>query len=298
MTALRWQGFLEQCGYAVRVSEAWSGKLTDLLIALHAFRSYPSIALFKKTYPDKPIALIMTGTDLYRDMPTHPEVLQSMEMANAIILLQSAAMDLVPAHLQAKTQVIYQSVKAIQRKPLLKRRFLVSVIGHLRPEKDPFCIVRSLAFTLPESALHVIHLGNAMRPEMRQQALAYDSTEERYQWLGELSHAKTLQALSRSHLMVISSLMEGGAHVVSEAIAIGVPVIASDIPGNRGLLGEYYPGYFPVRDERALAQLLQQAETDPNFYESLERHIQARQQYVKPESELRSIQALTKRLLN
>jgi len=231
-------------------------------------------------------------------MPTHPEVLQSMEMADAIILLQSAAMDLIPAHLQAKTQVIYQSVKAIQRKPLLKRRFLVSVIGHLRPEKDPFCIVRSLAFTPPKSTLRVMHLGNAMSPEMRQQALAYDHTEAHYQWLGELSHAKTLQALSRSHLMVISSLMEGGAHVVSEAIAIGVPIIASDIPGNRGLLGEHYPGYFPAGDERALAKLLQQAETDPNFYEALERHIQARQQYVKPESELHSIQALAKRLLN
>lgn len=240
----------------------------------------------------------MTGTDLYRDMPTHPEVLQSMEMADAIILLQSTAMDLIPAHLQAKTQVIYQSVKAIQRKPLLKRRFLVSVIGHLRPEKDPFCIVRSLAFTPPKSNLHVMHLGNAMSPKMRQQALAYDHTEARYQWLGELSHAKTLQALSRSHLMVISSLMEGGAHVVSEAIAIGVPIIASDIPGNRGLLGEDYPGYFPAGDERALAKLLQQAETNPSFYQALEKHIQKRQQYVKPETELRSIKDLAKRLLN
>jgi putative glycosyltransferase (TIGR04348 family) len=298
MTALRWKGFLEKSNYAIRVSEAWSGKPTELLIALHAFRSHPSIALFRKAHPDKPIVLIMTGTDLYRDMPSHPEVIQSMQMVDAIVVLQSAALDLIPSKLKKKTQLIHQSVKPILRKPLLKRDFLVSVIGHLRIEKDPFCLARSLAFTLPESNLRVVHLGKAMSPEMRKQALGYSKRLKRYQWLGELSHAKTLQVLSRSHLMVISSIMEGGAHVVSEAIAIGVPVIASDIPGNRGLLGENYPAYFPVGDATALGQLLQKAETSSTFYQSLVRHIRERQKYTRPESEMRSITTLAKCLLN
>lgn len=298
MTALRWKEFLEQKAYVVRISQAWSGKPTDLLIALHAFRSHPSIALFKKAHPDKPIALIMTGTDLYRDMPSHPEVIQSMQMADAIVVLQSAALDLIPSKLKKKAQLIHQSVKPILRKPVLKRDFLVSVIGHLRAEKDPFCIARSLAFALPDSNLRAVHLGKAMSPEMRKQALAYSKRLKRYQWLGELSHAKTLQVLSRSHLMVISSIMEGGAHVVSEAIAIGVPVIASDIPGNRGLLGDDYPAYFPVGDANALAKLLQKAETSPAFYQSLVRHIRARQKYTRPASEMRSIAGLVKRLLN
>jgi glycosyltransferase involved in cell wall biosynthesis len=241
---------------------------------------------------------MMTGTDLYRDMPTHPEVLLSMQAADTIVVLQPAALDLIPSKLKKKSKVIYQSVKPILRKPLLKRDFLVSVIGHLRVEKDPFCIARSIALTLPESNLRVVHLGKAMNPEMRKQALAYSMRLKRYQWLGELGHAKTLQVLSRSHLMVISSIMEGGAHVVSEAIAIGVPVIASDIPGNRGLLGENYPAYFPVGNATALAQLLHKAETSPAFYQSLVRHIQARQKYTRPASEMRSIAALVKRLLN
>jgi glycosyltransferase involved in cell wall biosynthesis len=240
----------------------------------------------------------MTGTDLYRDMPSHPEVIQSMQMADAIVVLQSAALDLIPKKLKKKAQLIHQSVKPILRKSLLKRDFLVSVIGHLRAEKDPFCIARSLAFASPESNLRAIHLGKAMSPEMRKQALDYSKRLKRYQWLGELSHAKTLQVLSRSHLMVISSIMEGGAHVVSEAIAIGVPVIASDIPGNRGLLGDDYPAYFPVGDANALAKLLQKAETSPAFYQSLVRHIRARQKYTHPASEMRSIATLAKQLLN
>jgi glycosyltransferase involved in cell wall biosynthesis len=98
--------------------------------------------------------------------------------------------------------------------------------------------------------------------------------------------------------MVISSIMEGGAHVVSEAISAGVPVIASDIPGNRGLLGDDYPGYYPVGDELELAKLLLRSERDPLFYQALEQSIQARQKYVMPEFEQASLHHLVHALLS
>jgi glycosyltransferase involved in cell wall biosynthesis len=145
--------------------------------------------------------------------------------------------------------------------------------------------------------VQVIHLGKAMEDDMNRQALLFADTTSRYQWLGELSHEETLAHLSRSHLMVISSLMEGGAHVVSEAISAGVPVIASDIPGNRGLLGEDYPGYYSVGNEVELAKLLQRAETQPEFYQALEQGIKARQKYVQPEFEQESLEKLLLALL-
>jgi glycosyltransferase involved in cell wall biosynthesis len=64
--------------------------------------------------------------------------------------------------------------------------------------------------------------------------------------------------------------MEGGANVLSEAIVAGVPVLASRIPGNMGLLGGHYSGYFPVGDTRALARLLYRAEKDTSYYQKLE----------------------------
>jgi glycosyltransferase involved in cell wall biosynthesis len=230
-------------------------------------------------------------------MASHPEVLKSMEISDAIVILQSAALTMIPKHLQTKTHVIYQSTKSVKRKTLLKKSFLISVIGHLRPEKNPFCTAESLKYLRLESKIQVLHLGKAMNPEMKSLAKAYSKELKSYQWLDELSHSETLQQLSRSHLMVISSLMEGGAHVVTEAIAIGVPVIASDIPGNRGLLGDDYPGYYPVGDANALALALQKAEFDSSFYESLEAHIKKRQRYVQPEFELNSIKALLNRLI-
>jgi putative glycosyltransferase (TIGR04348 family) len=296
MTALRWQRFLEELGYSVGVTESWSGGDTSLLIALHAYRSHQSIVEFKKKYPNRHIVLILTGTDLYRDMENHSEVIQSMEMADQLITLQSSALDSIPASLRYKAQVIYQSVEIDINNSLTKEDFLVSIIGHLREEKDPFCIARSLPLLPADSKITVRHLGQAMNSEMKDLAKHFNATIDRYQWIGEVSHADALRMLSESRLMVISSRMEGGAHVVSEAIALGIPVIASDIPGNRGLLGEDYPAYYPVADESALANLLYRSETMPTFYASLQKYIDLRKELIKPAREKQSIQELVSTL--
>jgi putative glycosyltransferase (TIGR04348 family) len=292
MTALRWQGFLEELGYSVEVTESWSGGSAGVLIALHAYRSHQSILQFKKKYPSRPIVLILTGTDLYRDMQSHSEVLQSMEMADQLIVLQSSALDSIPPSLCYKAQVIYQSVEIDLPDPITKEDFLVSIIGHLREEKDPFCVARSLPLLPADSKINVRHLGQAMSSQMEDLARNFNATLDRYQWIGEVSHVNALRMLSQSRLMIISSRMEGGAHVVSEAIALGIPVIASDIPGNRGLLGEDYPAYYPVGDESALANLLYRSETMPTFYASLQKHIDLRRELIKPAREKQSIQEM------
>jgi putative glycosyltransferase (TIGR04348 family) len=292
ITALRWQRFLKALHYRSTVSEQWSGQACDLLIALHGLRSYDSIQRFKDAHPDRPLVLIMTGTDIYRDLQGSPKVVMSMEASDAIVVLQPAAMNALPEGFHRKVQVIYQSVKAPKRKNPPARSFLALVIGHLRAEKDPFCAVESLSFLRSESRLRLVQLGKAMSPEFEARAVALEKSFDRYRWLGQRSHANTLQWLSRSHLMVISSIMEGGAHVVSEAIAMGIPVIASDIAGNRGLLGENYPAYFPVGDQAALAKLLAQAEFDQEFYQSLCDAISARHHITLPELEQASIQKL------
>ena len=301
ITALRWQGFLKHLGHSSRITQSWSGEHTDLLLALHAYRSHSSILQFKRQHPNQPVILIMTGTDIYRDILSRGEVRhavqQSMHLASQIVLLQSASLEQIPREFVDKVTVIYQSTKGVTRKPPPKRHFLVSVIGHLRPEKDPFCITRALPLLTSASTIKVTHLGKAMSSEMRAHAKQCNTRLARYQWLGEQSHAKTMQILSRSHLMAITSLMEGGAHVITEAIAIGVPVIASDIAGNRGLLGDDYPGYYPAGDEKALARLMQKAENDSQFYQALEKCVHRRRQLVQPAFERRSIKKLLSRHL-
>jgi glycosyltransferase involved in cell wall biosynthesis len=91
--------------------------------------------------------------------------------------------------------------------------------------------------------------------------------------------------------------MEGGAHVVSEAIALGIPVIASNIPGNRGLLGDDYLGYYPVGNEAALASLLYHCEMTPDFYAALKKQIDVRSDLISPKREMQLIQELMLQLI-
>ena len=289
---MRWQNFLEELGYAVVITESWSGADSAMLIALHAYRSHSSMMEFHKNHPDKPIVLVLTGTDLYRDMAVHAEVVHSMEIADKLIVLQSAALESIPLHLRYKAQVIYQSVSVDMAPSIASSDFQITVIGHLREEKDPFCIARSLPFIPADSKISVLHLGMAMDAHMERAARGYNESLERYQWIGEVSHADALKMLSKSRLMVISSRMEGGAHVVSEAIALGIPVIASDIPGNTGLLGDDYLGYYPVGNDDALASLLYRCETMPDFYLALKKQIDLRRDLISPQREKQSIQEL------
>jgi glycosyltransferase involved in cell wall biosynthesis len=93
----------------------------------------------------------------------------------------------------------------------------------------------------------------------------------RYDWLGDVPRGRALQILARCRLLVLSSKMEGGANAISEAVVAGTPVLASRIDGSVGLLGEGYPGYFPVGDTKALAALLRRVETDARFFAKLKR---------------------------
>ena len=298
ITALRWQQHLEHLGHSVSIAESWRNEPAELLIALHALRSHQAIAAFHAAQPDRPVVLILTGTDLYRDLAgdaaTRTAVLASMRCATRLVGLHDELADAVPAEFHHKLVVIHQSVPALLRQPHVSDPFLVSVIGHLRDEKDPFCIVHALRQLPPppQAVLQVVHLGKAMDERHRLQARQAMQDDPRYQWLGELPHAAALQWLVRSDLMVISSRMEGGAHVVSEAIAAGVPVLASDIAGNRGLLGATYPGRFAVGDAAALAGLLQQAMTQPAFLAQLTDAVLARRALVSPDTERDAIAQL------
>lgn len=269
-TAARWARLLRGLGHAVRVQVAWDGAPADVMIALHARRSHESIARFAAACPGRPLVVVLTGTDLYRDIRSDRDARESMRLAARMVVLQEKGLDELSAGLRSKTRVIYQSARAARAPAPLGRCFEVVVSGHLRPEKDPFRAAAALAHLPAASRIRVTHIGAAMAPDMARRARAWMRREPRYRWLGAQPHRKALRTLARGRLMVISSLMEGGANIVCEALAAGVPVIASRVSGNVGMLGADYAGYFPVGNERALARLLRLAESDSRFYRRLQ----------------------------
>jgi putative glycosyltransferase (TIGR04348 family) len=240
---------------------------------------------WKDRYPDRPLALVLTGTDLYRDIHASATARASLELADRLVVLQEKGLDELDPALRVKTDVIFQSTRPLARRVPPRRFFLVTVIGHLREVKDPFRSALALRLIDRDLAVRVVQLGKPIEAGMGEQARALMAAQPRYRWLGELDHARAMRWLARSHAMVISSRMEGGAHVVSEAIAAGVPVIASKISGNLGLLGEDYPGYYPVGDEIALAATITRAASDRGYLEALEAGVRARVELVDPRRE-------------
>ena len=162
--------------------------------------------------------------------------------------------------------------------------------------KDPFRTANAVRLLPASSRIKVLHAGGALSPDMESEALAETKSNPRYSWLGELPRWKTLRLLASSRLLVLTSHMEGGANVVSEALACSIPVISSRISGSIGLLGEGYPGYFPVGDTQALADLLHRVETDQSFYLSLKAWCHRRKEIVSPDREKQSWKCLLQKV--
>ena len=307
-TAVRWARHLRSAGHKVEiVVDADEATLAhDVMIALHARRSAAAVELWKSK-PGRPLILALTGTDLYRDIRTDASAQRSMQLADAMIVLQAEGLNELTPALRAKTRVIHQSVRPVQRQTPPSTYCLVTVIGHLRDEKDPLRAAYALQYLPLELPVRVVQLGAAMDEALGDEARALMQAETnaaggiaaraRYRWLGELPHGDAMRWLARSHAMVISSRMEGGAHVVSEAIACGVPVIASDSPGNVGLLGRNYRGYYPLGDERVLATLLERLVRDRRFMLTLQGDVIKRRHLVDAGAERDALDQLVRNVM-
>ena len=273
------------------VDEAWPSAAQpvsiDILIAIHAWRSAASVAAFRARHPSRPLVVLMSGTDIYRFQHSHPkETIASMAAADRLVGLHDLVADDLPLRFRSKLRVIHQSALPLPapRNPS-PRSFDVCVIGHLRDEKDPFRAAYAARLAPDVSRLRIIHLGKPHDAAHAQTARTEMAANPRYLWRGEVARWQVRRSLARAHAMVMSSIMEGGANVVSEAVVAGVPVIASDIPGNVGLLGPDHPALYPAGDTEALYALLHRAETDSGFLEAVRAHGGARCDRFTPERE-------------
>ncbi|NWG86721.1 MAG: TIGR04348 family glycosyltransferase [Hydrogenophilaceae bacterium] len=291
-TALRWARCLRAAGHRVTMALEWDGADCELMVALHARRSAASIRRFAEAHPGRPLIVVLTGTDLYRDIRSDVAAQRSLQLATRLVVLQENGPDELAPEYRAKARVIYQSAPRLKPAPRPQRHFEVSVVAHLREEKDPLRAAYAAALLPVDSRIRIRHIGQVLSPEWAAEAERCAQATPRWQWLGMRGHGETRRRIARSHLLVNSSQMEGGAIVVLEAITAGVPVLASGIPGNVGMLGLDYAGYFPLGDEAALAALLRRAETEPGFYALLQQQCAARAPLFEPALECAAIDKL------
>jgi putative glycosyltransferase (TIGR04348 family) len=297
-TASRWRRHLAR-DFRVTIGPGWQpgDPVPDLLIALHARRSAAPLAAFHAAHPDRPALLVMTGTDLYRDIHADANARASLAHADALVVLQPRGLDELPADVRGKARVLYQSAPRLR--PARARAGMppdIAMIGHLRDEKDPRTFMEA-ARRVQVPGVRLLHIGAALDPALGDLARATAAATPAYRWLGALPHMATRRRLRRCHAMVIASRMEGGANVIIEAVTSGVPVLASRISGNIGMLGEGYAGYFAPGDATALARLVERSVLDARFHARLRQQCAARGRLFAPAAERAGLLDLVDNLL-
>lgn len=304
-TAWRWSRMLHP-DFHTTIAQDWTGEPFDVLLALHAKRSAPAIARWaqaKGAAANAPgLGVVLTGTDLYRDIQTQPSAQASLAYAQRLVVLQERGPDALPPALHAKTRVIFQSTT--QRLSLQKtqRHLRAVMVGHLRDEKSPQTLMAAARLLQGHADIFIDHIGEALDANLGAQAQACAAECPQYRWLGGLSHAATRRRIQSAHLLVHASRMEGGAHVLMEAVCSGTPVLASGIAGNIGMMGADYAGYFDHGDARGLAQALLRCRaaapqgSDP-LYRQLQAQCDQRAPLFTPANEQAALRQLVRELL-
>ena len=293
-TATRWARLLRTAGHQVSVLEQWrpGDAPFDVMLALHAWRSAPSITAFAERYPARALTVVLTGTDIYQFQHSDPAVtVASLDRADALIGLHDHVGRDIPARFRTILHTVRQSatpLPASYRGPV-RRRFELCVVGHLRDEKDSLRAALAARSLPVGSRVHVLQAGRAHTPDWAAAAEAEMAANPRYTWYGEIGQGAIRRLYARSRAMIMSSVMEGGANVVSEACVAGLPILASHIPGNTGLLGDDYPGLYPVGDTAALSRLMRRIEHDPDHLATLAAHCRALAPRFTPDAELKAL---------
>ena len=290
-TARRWARMLSGA-YRVHIVVAWAGGDEALMIALHARRSAPSIALWHALRPGAPLALVLTGTDLYRDIAADAGAQAALQSADRLIVLNQLGAAALPAALRPKARVLLQSCAARESMPKSGARLRAVMVGHLRDEKAPQTYFEAARQLAHRTDIHLDHVGAALEPALGAEATALAHACPRYRWLGAMPRGAARRRIQAAHVLVHPSRIEGGANVVIEALRSGTPVLASRIDGNVGLLGDDCGGYFPLDDAAALAALLQRARDEPALLAGLQAQCAARAALFDPEREGAALIAL------
>ena len=151
-----------------------------------------------------------------------------------------------------------------QRLPSIRRKVIISV-GRLEEQKNPMMLLKAFAEItdeIPEYTIEMYGSGN-LKSELEIYLKQNDLTEK-VKLCGNVSHL--IEKIYDTSLFIICSNYEGMPNSLMEALALGIPCIATDCPcgGNAYLIQDKVNGrLIPVADTHALAAAMKELLNNP-----------------------------------
>lgn len=312
ITAASWSCILKRLGHTVEISpDGQLGlKQTDCLVALHARKTAKAISDFRAKNPETPIIVCLTGTDVHGDLQRHSFdtlenvesnfrlATQSLEIADRIVVLEPRCIRKIEPRFHPKCETIIQAASphSISEGPdshrLPEDQVTLSVIGHLRPVKDPFRAAFASRQLPKASRIKIVQVGEALTDESKKLATSEMRSNPRYAWLGSVSNQAAKDLLCQSHATIVSSHYEGGCNVISDAVVNSIPILTSRMDASLGLLGEGYAGLFDIENTDQLLQLMIKLESDESLRKTILGQLNSAKPIFSPDKEFAAWEAL------
>ena len=254
------------------------GKLPEFdLIDSHF--SYPDgrAASLLRAWTGKPACITLRGTEVPHS--THPTLLAAMQRAwrgvDRLFAVSDSLKQLAVAHgvPASKVEVVGNGVDSERFHPLARsdaRQQLgladqgpvLITVGGLVERKGFHRVIECLPALLERHpALIYLVVGGASpesnwEPQLRQQVQDLQ-LQDRVRFLGPVAPDELYRPLSAANLFVLATRNEGWANVLLEAMACGLPVVATDVGGNREVVANPELGSIvPFGDRIALTQAI------------------------------------------
>ena len=266
VTANRYCSIFGQLGHVATTTDT---PTAPLVVALNAYRTRHVVGELPETTT---VIVVLTGTDIYRFWDQDRDAVScTLDRADVIVGLNDLVGRSLPTKHRAKLTCIKEGALALSTEPTRPTSPPLHAIcvGHLRDEKAPELIADALDRLDPNCDVVVDHYGAAHSESWAQWARDTSERIEQYQWHREVSRSRLDEIYAGADLLINTSKMEGGANVISEAVMAGLPILATAIDGNAGVLGTSYPGLFTPDDPYELADRLAALASNPEALEQI-----------------------------
>lgn len=279
VTALRHQQGLVSLGHEVRlVATAGSAACLerqveefapDLVHMLHAYRSgVPWLGCRQQALI--PSIVSLTGTDLNHGMDSAeqgPQIRTVLEQAAAIIIQNRLTVNSFAADLPGLAPRLHHLAPGVslgddpyplrQRNSIPASDIIFLLPAGIRPVKANLELLQ-LFDPVAEAApfCRLLFCGSILDPDYGQHFLDELKVRPWAQYLGEVPAAAMAAALREVDVILNHSISEGLPNVLLEASALGRPILARDIPGNRAAFTPEVNGLLYDSSESFIRQAL------------------------------------------